>query len=85
MRPWIYIYNNELELHDLTGIALDIVEVFGKAGLRALSNRALERADDVQIQVQAKLAEADAENAAREIEGLGRFTPSGLKQVSLFS
>ena len=57
------IHNNEQELHDLIGNALDVVEVFGEAGLRALSNRALVRADEVQ----AKLAEEDAENSAREI------------------
>ena len=59
------IHNNEQELHDLIGNALDVVEVFGEAGLRALSNRALVRADEVQVQ--AKLAEEDAENSAREI------------------
>ena len=57
------IHNNEQELHDLIGNALDVVEVFGEAGLRALSNRALVRADEVQ----AKLAEEDAGNSAREI------------------
>lgn len=59
------IHSNEQELHDLIGNALDVVEVFGKAGLRALSNRALVRADEVQVQ--AKLAEENTENSAREI------------------
>lgn len=61
-----YEYDDAQELQELIDITLDVIEVFGEAGLRALSNRAERRADELDIEVRAKLAKAEAEKALGE-------------------
>ena len=61
-----YEHDDAQELQELIDISLDVIEVFGEAGLRALSNRAERRADELDIEVRAKLAKAEAEKALGE-------------------
>ena len=61
-----YEHDDAQELQELIYITLDVIEVFGEAGLRALSNRAEMRADELDIKVRAKLAKAEAEKALGE-------------------
>lgn len=61
-----YEHDDAQELQELIDITLDVIEVFGEAGLRALSNRAERRADELDIEVRAKLAKAEAEKAMTE-------------------
>ncbi|EPL16047.1 hypothetical protein CF161_01010 [Pseudomonas sp. CF161] len=50
----------------MTDLTLDVIEVFGEAGLRALVNQAEKRADELDIKVRAKLAkEAEAKIMAQ--------------------
>lgn len=63
-----YEHDEAQELQELIDIALDVIEVFGEAGLRALSNRAERRADELDIEVRAKLAKAEAEKALSEAQ-----------------
>lgn len=63
-----YAHDEAQELQELIDISLDVIEVFGEAGLRALSNRAERRADELDIEVRAKLAKAEAEKALREVQ-----------------
>jgi hypothetical protein len=63
-----YEHDEAQELQELIDIALDVIEVFGEAGLRALSNRAERRADELDIEVRAKLAKAEAEKALGEAQ-----------------
>ncbi|MFK3941920.1 hypothetical protein ACI2KC_09565 [Pseudomonas monteilii] len=63
-----YEHDEAQELQELIDIALDVIEVFGEVGLRALSNRAERRADELDIEVRAKLAKAEAEKALREAQ-----------------
>jgi len=63
-----YEHDEAQELQELIDITLDVIEVFGEAGLRALSNRAERRADELDIEVRAKLAKAEAEKALREVQ-----------------
>lgn len=58
-----YDHDESQELHELIDLTLDVIEVFGEAGLRALANRAERRADELDLVVRAKLAKAEAENA----------------------
>lgn len=64
----LYEHDEAQELQELIDIALDVIEVFGEAGLRALSNRAERRADELDIEVRAKQAKAEAEKALREAQ-----------------
>ncbi|WP_092357228.1 hypothetical protein [Pseudomonas sp. NFACC25] len=61
-----YEHDDAQELQELIYITLDVIEVFGEAGLRALSNRAERRADELDIKVRAKLAKAETEKALGE-------------------
>ena len=63
-----YEHDDAQELQELIDISLDVIEVFGEAGLRALSNRAERRADELDIEVRAKLARAEAEKALSEAQ-----------------
>jgi hypothetical protein len=63
-----YEHDEAQELQEVIDIALDVIEVFGEAGLRALSNRAERRADELDIEVRAKLAKAEAEKAQIEAQ-----------------
>lgn len=63
-----YEHDEAQELQELIDITLDVIEVFGEAGLRALSNRAERRADELDIEVRAKLAKAEAEQALGEAQ-----------------
>lgn len=63
-----YEHDEAQELQELIDIALDVIEVFGEAGLRALSNRAERRADELDIEVRAKQAKAEAEKALGEAQ-----------------
>jgi hypothetical protein len=63
-----YEYDEAQELQELIDITLDVIEVFGEAGLRALSNRAERRADELDIEVRAKQAKAEAEKALGEAQ-----------------
>ena len=63
-----YAHDEARELQELIDISLDVIEVFGEAGLRALSNRAERRADELDIEVRAKLARAEAEKALSEAQ-----------------
>lgn len=74
-----YEHDEAQELQELIDIALDVIEVYGEAGLRALSNRAERRADELDIEVRAKLAKAEAEKA------LGVAQMSEYDQLALMS
>lgn len=74
-----YEHDEAQELQELIDISLDVIEVFGEAGLRALSNRAERRADELDIEVRAKLAKAEAEKA------LGEAQLSEYDQLALMS
>ena len=63
-----YAHDEAQELQELIDISLDVIEVFGEAGLRALSNRAERRADELDIEVRAKQAKAEAEKALGETQ-----------------
>lgn len=58
-----YEHDEAQELQELIGIALDVIEVFGEAGLRALVNQAERRADELDLKVR---AETQAKAAAAE-------------------
>lgn len=72
-----YEHDDAQELQELIDISLDVIEVFGEAGLRALSNRAERRADELDIEVRAKLAKAEAEKARGEAQ-LSEYDRLGL-------
>ena len=72
-----YEHDEVQELQELIDITLDVIEVFGEAGLRALSNRAERRADELDIEVRAKLAKAEAEKARGEAQ-LSEYDQLGL-------
>jgi hypothetical protein len=72
-----YEHDDAQELEELIDISLDVIEVFGEAGLRALSNRAERRADELDIEVRAKLAKAEAEKARGEAQ-LSEYDQLGL-------
>ncbi|MBJ2240574.1 hypothetical protein [Pseudomonas sp. MF6768] len=72
-----YAHDEAQELQELIDISLDVIEVFGEAGLRALSNRAERRADELDIEVRAKLAKAEAEKARGEAQ-LSEYDQLGL-------
>lgn len=74
-----YEHDEAQELQELIDITLDVIEVFGEAGLRALSNRAERRADELDIEVRAKQAKAEAEKA------LGEAQLSEYDQLALMS
>ena len=74
-----YEHDEAQELQELIDISLDVIEVFGEAGLRALSNRAERRADELDIEVRAKLAKAEAEKA------MGVAQLSEYDQIALMS
>ena len=74
-----YEHDKAQELQELIDITLDVIEVFGEAGLRALSNRAERRADELDIEVRAKQAKAEAEKA------LGEAQLSEYDQLALMS
>ena len=74
-----YEHDEVQELQELIDITLDVIEVFGEAGLRALSNRAERRADELDIEVRAKQAKAEAEKA------LGEAQLSEYDQLALMS
>lgn len=74
-----YEHDEAQELQELIDISLDVIEVFGEAGLRALSNRAERRADELDIEVRAKQAKAEAEKA------LGEAQLSEYDQLALMS
>ncbi|MBT0622506.1 hypothetical protein KIH32_01200 [Pseudomonas fluorescens] len=67
------------ELDELIDLALDVIEVFGEAGLRALVNRAEGRADGLDIQFRAKLAEE------AEAKILAQAKLSEFDQIALLS
>lgn len=56
-----YEHDDAQELQEVIDIALDIIEVFGEAGLRALVNQAERRADELDLKVRAAAAQAKAE------------------------
>lgn len=56
-----YEHHDAQELQEVIDIALDIIEVFGEAGLRALVNQAERRADELDLKVRAAAAQAKAE------------------------
>lgn len=65
-----YEHGEAQELQEVIDIALDVIEVFGEAGLRALSNRAERRADELDIEVRAKLAKAEAAKISQLAENM---------------
>lgn len=61
-----YEHDQAQELEELIDLTLDVIEVFGEVGLRALANQAEKRADELDIKVRAKLAkEAEAKKMAQ--------------------
>lgn len=56
-----YEHDEAQELQELIDITLDVIEVFGEAGLRALVNQAERRADELDLKVRAAAAQAKAE------------------------
>jgi hypothetical protein len=56
-----YEHDQAQEVEELIDLTLDVIEVFGAAGLRALINRAERRADELDIEFRAKLATAGEE------------------------
>jgi hypothetical protein len=62
-----YEHDEAQELQEVIDIALDVIEIYGEAGLRALANRAERRADELDVEVRAKLAKAEAEKALGEV------------------
>lgn len=74
-----YEHDDAEELQEVIDIALDVIEIYGEAGLRALANRAERRADELDIEVRAKQAKAEAEKA------LGGAQLSEYDQLALMS
>lgn len=60
-----YQHDDAQELQDLIDISLDVIEVFGAAGLRALINKAEVRYVDIE-KLRAKQAKAEEEKAMSE-------------------
>ncbi|NMZ02593.1 hypothetical protein HBO04_20945 [Pseudomonas proteolytica] len=66
-----YEHDDAQELQELIGIALDVIEVFGEAGLRALVNQAERRADELDLKVRAETqAKAAAEERSQVFEDM---------------
>lgn len=61
-----YEHDDAQDLQELIDISLDVIEVFGEAGLRALINRAEVRAGEIEVQVRAKQAKAEEEKVMSE-------------------
>ncbi|WP_422416810.1 hypothetical protein [Pseudomonas sp. GZD-222] len=72
-----YAHDDAQELQEVIDIALDVIEVFGEAGLRALISRAEVRAGELEAQVRAKQAKAEAEKARGEAQ-LSEYDQLGL-------
>lgn len=72
-----YEHDEAQELQELIDVSLDVIEVFGEAGLRALSNRAARRAVELEIEVRAKQAKAESEKARGEAQ-LSEYDQLGL-------
>ncbi|MNP59600.1 hypothetical protein D3C76_1546060 [compost metagenome] len=53
-------------MQDLIDISLDVIDIFGAAGLRALINKAEVRVGEIEAQVRAKQAKAEEEKAMSE-------------------
>ncbi|MGR6496972.1 hypothetical protein IYR97_08195 [Pseudomonas fulva] len=61
-----YEHDDAQDLQELIDIGLDVIEVFGEAGLRALINRAEVRCVDIETKLRAKQAKAEEEKAMNE-------------------
>ncbi|MCS4061711.1 hypothetical protein [Pseudomonas putida] len=61
-----YQHDDAQELQDLIDISLDVIDIFGAAGLRALINKAEVRVGEIEAQVRAKQAKAEEEKAMSE-------------------
>lgn len=58
-----YEHDGEQELQELIGITLDVIAIFGAAGLRELALHANELADEEEFRAAAAQAKAEAEKA----------------------
>lgn len=76
-----YEHDEAHELQDLIDISLDVIEVFGEAGLRALVNQAERRAEELDLKVRAAAAQAKAEAE----KALGSAQLSEYDQLALMS
>jgi hypothetical protein len=76
-----YEHDEAQELQELIDISLDVIEVFGEAGLRALVNQAEKRADELDLKVRAAEAQAKAEAE----KTLGEAQLSEYDQLALMS
>lgn len=56
-----YEHDEAQELQEVIDIALDVIEIYGEAGLRALVNQAERRADELDLKIRAAAAQAKAE------------------------
>lgn len=76
-----YEHDEAQELQELIDIALDVIEVYGEAGLRALVNQGERRADELDLKVRAAAAQAKAEAE----KALGEAQLSEYDQLALMS
>jgi hypothetical protein len=76
-----YEHDKAQELQELIDIALDVIEIYGEAGLRALVNQAERRADELDLKVRAAAAQAKAEAE----KALGVAQMSEYDQLALMS
>lgn len=74
-----YEHDEAQELHEVIDIALDVIEIYGEAGLRALVNQAERRADELDLKVRAAAAQAKAEAEKALVEAqLSEYDPLAL-------
>lgn len=76
-----YEHDEAQELQEVIDIALDVIEVYGEAGLRALVNQGERRADELDLKVRAAAAQAKAEAE----KALGVAQMSEYDQLALMS
>lgn len=77
-----YEHGYAQKLEGLIDLTLDVIEVFGEAGLRALINRAERHADELDLFVRAKLA-TDGEEKMLAQAKLSEFDKKSLCQALL--
>lgn len=63
-----YEHDEAQELQELIGITLDVIAIFGAAGLRELALHANELADEEEFRAAAAQAKAEAEKAVSEAQ-----------------
>jgi hypothetical protein len=74
-----YDHDESQELQEIIDLTLDVIEVFGEAGLRALAHRAENRADELGIKIRARQATGESEKA------MGTAQLSEYDQIALLS